>query len=131
MAQRTMLALGDFRFEIGTAAYQRLRRARSYTWATQDRFGRLPAAQFTGAALPTIDLEGTIYPAFRGGLSQVEEMVALAAAGEPLELADGTGGVHGLWVILEVGDTHTVFTDDGRARKIDFSLRLKLYGEDA
>jgi len=130
MANRTMMALGDFRFQIDTAAFQRLRRVRTYSWTAQDRFGRYPAAQFTGPALPTLDLEGTIYPGFRGGMGQVDAMADMAALGEPLDLVDGTGGVHGLWVILEVGDTQTVFLDDGQPRKIDFTLRLQLYGED-
>jgi len=125
-----MMALGAFRFSIDTAAFAQLRRARSFTWATQDRFGRLPAAQFTGPALPTIDLDGTIYPGFRGGLEQVDAMAGLAGLGHPLILVDGAGGVHGLWVILSVGDTQTVFLDTGRPRKIVFTLRLQAYGED-
>ncbi|KAA5607145.1 phage tail protein [Roseospira marina] len=125
------MALGEFRFAVGTAAFDRLRRVRSYTWATQDRFGRLPAAQFTGPALPTLDLEGTLFPGFGGGLSQIDAMADMAAAGEPLDLVDGTGGVHGLWVLLEVGDTRTVFLDNGAARRIDFQARLQMYGEDA
>lgn len=130
MATRIMMALGDFRFEVGTAAYQRLRRAHAYDWSTQPRFGRLPAAQFIGPTLPTVELEGTIYPHFAGGLRQVDRMRALGEAGEPLDLVDGTGRVWGLWCILEVAETQTVFTVDGRPRRIDFSLRLQAYGED-
>lgn len=125
-----MLALGDFRFEIGTAAYQTLVRTQAYRWEKQDRIGRLPALQFVGADLQTVELDGVIYPAFRGGLGQVRAMRALAARGEPLDLVAGTGDVLGRWCIVEVSETGSVFLDDGRPRKIEFALKLQEYGED-
>jgi len=128
---RILMALGAFRFAIGTAAYERLNRAAAYTWATQDRFGRLPALQFTGPALPTIDLDGTLYPQFAGGLGQIDRMRAMGEAGEPLDLVDGTGRVWGLWCLLEVSEVQSLFIADGRPRCIDFALRLQAYGEDA
>lgn len=126
----TMMALGDFRFEINTAAYRRLERAATYRWEEQDRIGRQPAVQFVGSGLITINLEGTIYPTFRGGLGQIEEMRGIAAKGEPHLLIDGLGRVWGKWVIAEVRELQTVFTDDGRPRKIDFTLQIKQYGDD-
>jgi phage protein U len=127
---RVMMGLGDFRFEVSTAAYQRLQRTQSFRWEVQDRLGRQGAAQFTGTGLQTVDLEGVIYPAFRGGLGQVERMRALAAKGEPLDLVDGTGRVWGPYAIVEVVETQQVFTDDGRPRRVDFSVKLQEYGED-
>ena len=130
MAERSMMALGDFRFEVGTAAYQQLTRSQSYRWEKQDRIGRLPAMQFTGADLQAVDIKGVIYPAFRGGLGQVQAMRDMAGKGEPLDLVDGTGKVWGLYVILDVAEDQSVFLDDGRPRKIDFTLKLSEYGED-
>ena len=81
MSNRVMLALGEFRFEIGTAAYQNLERQHTYTWSVQDRLGRVGASQFTGRKPGTITLEGTIYPAFRGGLGQIPTMREAAEKG--------------------------------------------------
>ena len=48
MAERLMLALGPFRFEMGHATYQSLAMSQSWRWPEQARIGREPALQFTG-----------------------------------------------------------------------------------
>ena len=126
-----MMALGEFRFALDTAAYDQLRRSDSYRWQGQDRLGRRPAQQFTGHGPSTVELEGTIYPAFRGGLGQITAMREAADAGTPLEMVDGTGRVWGLWCILDLRETQAVFLADGVPRKLEFSIKLVAYGEDA
>ncbi|CAO3418790.1 phage tail protein [Azospirillum doebereinerae] len=130
MAERIMMALGDFRFEVGTAAYQSLQWAQAFRWGKQDRIGRSPALQFTGPDLQTVKVEGTIYPAFAGGLGQIPRMRAMAATGIPLELVAGTGMVLGLWCITQLDEKQETFLDDGRPRKTAFTLQLQEYGED-
>ncbi|RUQ75234.1 phage tail protein [Azospirillum doebereinerae] len=126
-----MLGLGDFRFEVGTAAYQAMQRNQLFRWAKQDRIGRLPALQFTGPDLQTVTLNGVIFPAFSGGLGQIPAMREMAARGEPLELVAGTGAVLGLWCILKVEEKQGEFLGDGRPRQVDFTLELQEYGDDA
>jgi len=130
MAERIMLALGEFRFEIATAAYQKLAHSQSWRWPEQARITREPALQFMGKNAAEIDLEGVIYPSFKGGLGQIEAMRTMADRGEPLSLVDGLGRVWDRWVITELSDTRTLFTDDGQPRKLEFRLKLKAYGED-
>lgn len=130
MSERVMLGLGEFRFEIATAAYQKLSLSQSYRWPEQARINRDPALQFVGRNTGEIALDGVIYPGFKGGLGQVEAMRALADAAKPQQLVDGLGRVWGPWVITEIGDTRTVFADDGQPRRIEFSVKLKAYGED-
>ncbi|WP_366655378.1 phage tail protein [Fodinicurvata sp. EGI_FJ10296] len=125
-----LMALGDYRFELGTAAYQSLERGERYRWQAQDRLGRRPAQQFTGPDAPEIKLDGVIYPYHRGGLGQVDAMRAMASRGEPLDMVDGTGRVWGLWCITEVTETQTHFHPDGSPRKVEFGVRLVCYGED-
>lgn len=48
MAERVMLALGPFRFEMGHATYQSLAMSQSWRWPEQARIGREPARKFTG-----------------------------------------------------------------------------------
>jgi len=57
-------------------------------------------------------------------------MRALADEGRPLQLIDGLGRIWGAWVITEMGDTRTVFAEDGQPRKVEFRIKLKAYGED-
>lgn len=130
MAERVMLALGPFRFEMGHATYQSLAMSQSWRWPEQARIGREPALQFTGREPAEIRLQGVLFPGFDAGLAQVEEMRELADRGEPLQLVDGLGRVWGAWVIVEVGDTRSVLMDDGQPRRVGFEVKLKVYGED-
>ena len=130
MAERVMLALGPFRFEMGQATYQSLAMSQSWRWSEQARIGREPALQFTGREPAEIRLQGALFPGFDAGLKQVEEMRELADRGEPLQLVDGLGRVWGAWVIVEVGDTRSVLMDDGQPRRVGFEMKLKAYGED-
>lgn len=124
-----MLGL-DYQFSISTAAYQSLKRSDAWRWPAQDRVGRLPARQYVGPGGGTVEFEGSIYPAYRGGLRQIDRMRAVADGGEPLRLVDGTGKNWGLWCVERIEETGRVFFSDGRPRRIDFYMRLSEYGED-
>ncbi|WP_273794633.1 phage tail protein [Brucella intermedia] len=126
----TMMGLGPFRFSIDTAAYQTLTRKSEYRWESQERIGRHPAMQFIGAGHETFTLEGTVYPHWRSGFGQVEEMRGIAGQGSPLMLVSGTGRVFGRFVITEVEERQTYFHPNGAPRKQEFTLELKSYGED-
>lgn len=130
MPESFLMALGDYRFSLGTAAYQSLRRSTEYRWATQERLQRRPALQYLGPGTDEITLEGTVYPFYRGGLGQIDEMRRIAYAGTPLSLVDGRGFAHGRWVIRRIEETQRYFLPNGAPRRIDFSLRIAAYGED-
>ena len=130
MPSEHLMALGDYRFSIDTAAYDELERATEYRWARQDRLGRAPARQYLGPGDDTIRLRGTILATYRGGLGQLDAMRAEAARGEPLRLVGGTGTVFGLWVVQRIRETGSVFLEGGAPRRIEFELELAFYGED-
>ena len=81
-----MMILGAYRFAISSAAFQNLKRQSEYRWQEVNRIGADPALQFTGFGVETIDLDGVIYPHFKGGLRQVTLMRAEAGLGKPLFL---------------------------------------------
>ena len=120
-----MMQLGSFQFSITTAAYQELHRRTEHTWAAQDRFGKMPALQYTGPAGDTITLTGIIYTEWRGGTGQLDAMRRLAARGQPQLLVDGTGRLLGRWVIESVEEGQTVFAAAGRPRKQQFTIQLR------
>jgi len=125
-----LMALGEFRFSVETAAYETLRDIASYRWSSQDRIGRPPALQYLGPGERTVELDGTIYPSYRGGLGQLDRMRALAAQGEPLLMVSGRGDVMGLWVITRVEEDQSHHLRAGEPRKQGFRLALTFYGED-
>lgn len=130
IASLTMMALGTFRFGVNSANYQTLSRSAAFRWSKQDRAGQAPASQFLGPDAEDMTLEGTIYPHFKGGLRQVEAMRAVAGLGQPMILVDGLGWVLQRWVILSVDERKSVFLAGGAPRRIDFTLKLRSYGED-
>lgn len=129
-SSRIMWMLGPFMFSRDTAAPAKLQRVTEFSWPSQARMGRDPALQYTGPGADTIDLDGVIYPHYKGGLSQMQAMRELAGLGEPQLLVDGRGMVYGKWSILRVEETGSVFFDNGTPRKIEFKLSLQRYGED-
>ena len=130
MAERVMLALGPFRFEMGQATYQSLAMSQSWRWPQQARIGGEPALQYTGHEPAEVRLQGVLFPGFDAGLAQVQEMRSLANLAKPLQLVDGLGRVWGAWVIVEVSDTRSVLMDNGQPRRVGFEIKLQAYGED-
>lgn len=131
MAESTvMMSLGDFRFSLGTAAYQALDRSAAWRWQAVDRINARPMQQFIGRGDETVTMDGTIYPHFRGGLGQVAAMEAEADKGKPLLMVDGTGKVWGQYVITRIREGQTVFFSNGMPRRIDFTIELSYFGSE-
>ena len=130
MPAEHMMALGEYRFSLSTAAYQEFAHSAEYRWAAQDRIGRPPGRQYVGPGAETVSLRGQIYPRFRGGLGQLARMRAEAGRGEPLDMVEGNGRAWGRFVITRVEETRRAFEADGSPRQIEFRLELARYAED-
>lgn len=122
-----MMQLGFFQFSLDNAAYQRLSRSAEYRWARQARIGTNDALQFTGLGPETVELEGVIYPHFRGGLKQIDKMRTQASLGLPLPLVSGIGRVLGLWVVEGVAEGQEVFASQGIPHRQEFTMRMARY----
>jgi phage protein U len=127
----TLILLGPFRFSLSGAAYDSLSRRSGWDWKAVDRVGQMPALQYTGPQNDTLTLEGRIIPGFTGGIEQLARMRLLAGLGQPMPMIDGTGRVHGLWVIESVEDTGTRHFKDGYPRMVTFNVGLKKYSDGA
>lgn len=120
-------------FGLDTAALEQLERETSYRWQGIDRIGRKPAQQFLGPDADKIRLSGVIFPHYRGGLTQIEQMRSQAGRGIPLPLVyafERVGQYCGLWCVTAISEVRSVMLDTGGARRIDFNLTLTEYGED-
>lgn len=130
MAEQVLMTLGSFQFRLSTAAYESLKRTTDYRWKGQKRLGRPPSQQFIGKGDDKINLEGTIYPHFRGGLGQIDDMREMADEGEPLSLVDGRGNNLGRFCISKIQETQEALVLEGLPRKMTFKMDLVAYGED-
>lgn len=124
-----LMALGEFRFVMEEAAYQKLKRTNNYRWPSQARIADRPTRQFVGIGDETIDLSGIVYPHLAGGLGQIETIREMSGQGIPMILADGLGWVWGRYVVLSLSEERSFLLPDGRPRKQTFSLQLSHYGE--
>lgn len=126
-----MLQLGSFQFGVSTAAYQSLQRTAEWRWPAQERFGKGPVLQHIGQGAETVTLPGVIYPEWRGGTGQVDDLRELADKGEPQMMIDGKGQVLGKWVIERVEEKQAVFAEGGVARKQEFTVQLRRYVDES
>lgn len=122
-----MLRLGNFNFALNMAVFQEMERDAEYRWASQDRFGQLPALQYTGPGEETITLPGVIYPEWRGSANAMGMLRELAAQGQPQMVIDAQGHLYGRWVITNVRETRSTFAAFALPRKIEFSVTLKRF----
>jgi phage protein U len=125
-----MMMLGGFKFSIATAAYTECSRTSKFRWPKIDRYGKLATRQYTGPDEDAITLPGSIYPEWRGGYGQLDDLRNLAAQGRPQRLIDGFGRMLGWWVIEEVTDKQTFHNRDGTPRRMDFMLTLARIPDD-
>ena len=86
--------------------------------------GAVAAAEFLGAGEDKQTLSGWQAPELSGEKLSLEVLRQMANTGAPYVMVDGTGLVHGLWIIKQVTETKTLFHPNGQAKRIEFSIDL-------
>ncbi|GIX38007.1 MAG: oxidoreductase [Silanimonas sp.] len=126
-----MMSLGLFVFSLSTAAYQELQRQTAWRHASSERVGARAATQFLGPGDETISLSGLIAPELTGDPASLDTLRAMADQGRAWPLVDGTGRVHGAFVIESISETRSLFFRDGAARRIEFQIALRRVDDSA
>ncbi len=125
-----LLALGMFVFGMDSLVYNQIQRRRSWRHPTNDRVGARPAGQFAGPGEDVITLPGVLAPGLTGRREALDELAAMADAGEAYTLVDGDGEHFGAYVITDLDETRRHITIDAQPRLIDFTLTLKRMDDD-
>lgn len=125
-----LLALGMFVFGMDSLVYNQIQRRRSWRHPTNDRVGARPAGQFAGPGDDVITLPGVLAPGLTGRREAMDELAAMADAGEAYTLVDGDGEHFGAYVITDLDETRRHITIDSQPRLIDFTLTLKRMDDD-
>jgi phage protein U len=125
-----MMGYGQFVFSLPTLAYQDLQRQSAWRHPSNSRVGARPARQFLGPGEDTINLSGVVAPEFAGDVASLDQLREMADAGHAWPLVSGNGEVIGAFVIESLNETHTVFMQDGSARRIEFQIQLIRVDED-
>lgn len=126
-AWMTMMRLGSFKFGVYTAAYQSLDRSTEYKWGEQPLFMNYDELQYLGPGADTITLQGFVYPEYKGGTGQIDQLRALGATGQPQLLISGFGRIMGQWAILRVNEGQTIFAAGGIPRRQEFTVEMRRY----
>ena len=131
-----LLAIGPHIFESLPLSLQKIREKTKANWPATKRFGVGPARQFTGRDEDEFEIEGLYYDAEFGGHAEYLALKATQAAGKPVELIGwAAGGVaaslFGTVVLLEVGAEHEHIHTSGVGLKVEFSVKLGVFGGDS
>lgn len=124
-AWMTQMRLGSFKFGVYTAAYQSLERNTEYKWGEQPLFMNYDDLQYLGPGTETIVLQGVVFPEYKGGTGQIDELRSLGATGNPQLLVSGFGKIMGLWVIQQIAEGQTIFAAGGIPRRQEFTVTLR------
>lgn len=136
---RHLIALGDFRFSIGMAEYDMLRRSLNINWSKTDVIAGRPNYQFSGISDESLSINGAVFnyrqnisqfdsPVMQTGVDQVTQLREQALKGQPLRLTLDTGRSLGYWVIVSVIETQSHFIQTAPLKQA-FDIQLKFYGD--
>ena len=121
-----LASLGLFVFETTSAAFDEISRKSGYRFGTGNAVGTRPHMQYIGQDNDDISLSGTLYPEITNGIVSLDELRDMAATGKTYALMNGNGYYYGMYYITDISETQSHLLSDGTARKISFSLALKL-----
>lgn len=123
-------SISPFYFNLDTAAFDALRRTSQYRWAAQERLTRRAAMQSVGIGEDRLTISGAIFPAYRGGLGQVEALREIAARQYPVTLTTGYGVVLGAWCVVRIEEEQAALIAGGAPRQQKFTVEFMRYGDD-
>ncbi len=84
-----------------------------------------PNFQFLGVGEKTRELKGNLYPAYMGGLSDLEKLKQKMKKGRPVLLSNADGKKIGKYLILNINEELLNKLPDGSAQKINYSISLR------
>ncbi|MBF8739285.1 phage tail protein [Pseudomonas putida] len=122
--------LKPYYFNLDTAAFDELTRKTAFRWAGQERLTREIAQQAVGQGEDKMTIKGAIFPLFRGGIGQLNELRSIGRRLQPLTLTTGYGEVLGTWCLLSVDEEQGALLPGGIPRKQGFNLEFVAYGND-
>lgn len=117
-------------FNLGTAAFDELRRQASFRWQGQERLRRSVAQQAVGLGEEKITLKGAIFPHHKGALKQLNTLRTIGRNLRPLNLVTGYGEVLGDWCLVSIEEEQSHLLPGGIPRKQGFTLEFVSYGND-
>lgn len=120
----TMAMLDTFIFDLSKTDFDRLSRTRNYGFAEIQKAQDHAGLQSLGKDMEEINITGST-TTLRSGIDPLGELYLIADKKEAVSFILGYGAVLGDFSITKIGEDRTIFLDDGRNIKVDFSIDLK------
>ena len=119
-----LAALGQFVFALDNLAFEDMRRTTEWRHPSNSRVSARPARQYVGPGEDKLTLSGLQAPEHFGDRKAVDKLREMGDTGAAFALVNGAGEIFGAWVIESVEENGTIFTIDGVARRVEFTLNL-------
>lgn len=119
-----MAMIGDFAFNIATNDFNRLSRTLNYSFAEIPKAQDYEGSQSVGKDTEEISISGDLIT-LKSGLKPLADLEVIANRKQAVPFIMGYGDVLGDFKITKIQEGRTVFLDDGKSIKIDFSIDLK------
>jgi hypothetical protein len=120
----TMAMIDTFVFSLSEMDFNFLGRTRTYGFAEIQKAQDHPGLQSFGKDMEEISIRGST-TTLRSGIDPLRELYLIADKKEAISFILGYGAVLGDFSITKISEDRTIFLDDGRAIKVDFSIDLK------
>lgn len=122
--------LKPYYFNLDTSAFDELQRKTAFRWAGQERLTRDIAQQAVGQGEDKLTIKGAIFPAFKGGIGQLNELRTIGRRLQAVNLTTGYGEVLGTWCLVNIDEEQSALLAGGIPRKQAFTLEFTKYGDD-
>jgi phage protein U len=120
--------IGDFQFSLSKTDFDRLSRTRNYTFAEIQKAQDHEGSQSIGKDTEEISISGST-TTLRSGVDPLGRLYDIADKKEAVSFILGYGAVLGDFKITKISEDRSLFLDDGRAVRVEFSIDLKrVYG---
>jgi|GEM_PF-1631580 len=123
-----LMALGEFRFEINSFTYERLRRKTLARIHPQEVIGAVPPLHNAGPGNDALSITSTFFPYHwpgHTGLSQAKAMRSAVGRSLPLVAARfDLGEPLGRWALLSMEDDRSEIHPSGEGQKICLNIEL-------
>lgn len=119
-----MAMIGDFAFTINDKYFDRMNRTVNYSFADIQKAQDYESSQSVGKDVEEISISGNLITT-KSGLKPLAALEAIANKKQAVPFIMGYGDVLGDFKITKISEDRSIFLDDGKSLKVDFSIDLK------
>lgn len=119
-----MAMIGDFAFTINDKYFDRMNRTVNYSFADIPKAQDYESSQSVGKDIEEISISGNLITT-KSGLKPLAALEAIANKKQAVPFIMGYGDVLGDFKITKISEDRSIFLDDGKSLKVDFSIDLK------